>query len=206
MSIINTIGTWRFLWVFFILVAIVAISIIAMILIVKFAKEKTQQRILMRITAVISIVTILLTGTLCGFYLIAGQHGLYTSDLTLNQLYNGVFNTPVDQSDEIPDNLAGCILIFYQFGCKDCDAIYNDLCAGIEGYDNIYWISAKSERGQALLELYPIESVPTGVYIQNENGMTTYIKKVLYDYDENGNAVLDTDNLDRLLYLQSLNR
>ena len=149
-------------------------------------------------------IIIFLITTLIISYVIASSHGLYTTDLTLNQLYTGIQNTPVE--DELPNDITGTIIIFYKFGCTDCDAIYEDLSAYIDGKSDIYWVSSRSEQGKTLLTTYPVESVPTAIYIHVNSDDNAYTKKALHYTDENGDTKFDMAAIDRLLYLQEQDR
>lgn len=157
-----------------------------------------------RTAFVIFVLTILGIAILFASYNIATKHGLYTTDLTINQLYNGIKNTPVE--DKLPEDTSGCIILFYKFGCKDCEAIYNELLEYTKNKPKIYWVSSRSEQGKALLENYPIESVPTGIYIHTNSDKTRYTKKSLYYTSNSGDILLDKTAIDRLLYLQEQNR
>lgn len=138
----------------------------------------------------------------------AKSHGLYTNDITLTQLIDGLRNTP--KEDTLPDDIAGSIILYYRFGCPDCEAVYPDLKTVVENHpDNrIYWVSSKSEQGRTLLETYPVEEVPAGIYIRQDNygGGLTYTQKPLFKTDENGTTTLDAAAIERLLYLQTEGR
>lgn len=135
----------------------------------------------------------------------AVEHGL-TSDvekMSMNELKDLINNSP--KESKLPDNIEGAIIIYYRFDCPDCSAIYNDLANAVANNSNIYWISSRSEAGKSLLEKYPVDEVPTGIYIRHDtyNGNVTFTKYELFTTDENGNTILDTSAIDRLLYLQS---
>lgn len=186
------------------LVLILAIIILlAIIIAILFAKK--QRYVITKIAiAAVCINTILLI-TLGVSNQIAVSHGAYTTNMTIKQLYTGIANTPVE--DELPDNLSGCIVIFYKFGCTDCEAIYDELSAHINNQANIYWISSRSAQGQRLISQYNIDYVPTGIYIMKDSDDgSDFVKKRLAEVDANGNPVLNTEGLNRLLYLQEQNR
>lgn len=139
-------------------------------------------------------------------YQSAKKRGAYTSNITIQELNEGIRYSPIE--DELPENLEGAIVIFYKFDCPDCHAIYNDLKDAVSGHDNIYWVSSRSEQGKALLANYPIPEVPYGVYFRTYTygGNLNYTKKVLYCDDANGNTVLNETNLNRLFELQTTNK
>lgn len=136
----------------------------------------------------------------------AQKHGLYTNDITFSELVQGVNNSPEEST--LPDDLSGAVIIYYKFGCSDCEAIYKDLSAAVSGHSDIYWVSTRSEQGKKLLETYPTEEVPAGIYIRQDNYNDTipFTSKLLFTTDEDGNTVLDKQAIERLLYLQSENR
>lgn len=98
----------------------------------------------------------------------------------------------------------GNILIYYRFGCADCEAVYDSLNAETAGRENIYWVASRQARGQELLQKYTVAEVPAGVIIQAD-GM--YVSHVLCDFiydgpEETGGIQLDKYALGRLLELQ----
>lgn len=112
-------------------------------------------------------------------------------------------NSPVtDRSVNLDQQ--GNILIYYRFGCRDCEAVYDELKTEVEEKENIYWVASRQSEGQKLLQKYTVSEVPTGVVIQKE-GM--YISHVLCNFvydrqDGTGSVRLDTHALNRLVELQ----
>ena len=47
------------------------------------------------------------------------------------------------------------MLIFFRFGCSDCEAVYQDLSLALQNKPDIYWVSTMSNQGQDLLSKYP---------------------------------------------------
>lgn len=138
-------------------------------------------------------------------YNTAKKHGLYSSNITFSQLNTSIENSP--EESVLPEDLSGTVVIYYKFGCEDCEAIYPDLKAALGG-SAVYWVSTQSEQGKELLKTYPVEDVPSGIYIRqdNYNDSVPFTAKLLYTSDENGNIVLDKQAIERLLYLQSEGR
>lgn len=139
-------------------------------------------------------------------YQIAKKHGLTTMQISYNKMMTGIENTPIE--DKLPENLKGKIILYYKFGCKDCEAIYKDLHAATKDNKNIYWVSTQSKQGEKLRKDYPTDVVPSGVYIRQDDydGSVAFTHKTLYTEDENGKTILDETSLNRLLYLQSEGR
>ena len=176
----------------------------------KYKKKKNPDKklaiIFIIIPAIICIAAsgILITTTVG--YNIAIEHGLYTSDTTIGDMFRGIEKSPVP--DTIADkDVKGKILLFYKFGCKDCETIYDELQESTKDAD-VLWVSTRSEEGKKLVEAYGIVEVPTGIYIRNNayNDALPYTKKLLYKVDEDGNSQYDKTAVDRLIYLQNEKR
>lgn len=129
----------------------------------------------------------------------AQDHGLYTTDITIYKMITGIQNS--HKEDKLPDDLNDKIIIYYRFGCPDCEAIYNDLNTYTTDNDlNVYYVSTRSNQGKKLLKQFPVKTVPTGIYIyKNSHGELTYIQKDLCNTDTS----LNYNALNRLFFLQS---
>lgn len=130
-------------------------------------------------------------------------HGMYDFNISFKNMLIHIKSSPVE--DKLPSNLQQCIIIYYKFGCKDCEGIYKELQGSIKDTQNIYWVSTRSNQGKKLRELYPIDAVPTGVYIYSDSTSSAphFIKKILYERDNTELIHLNKTNLERLLELQS---
>lgn len=130
---------------------------------------------------------------------IAKTHGSYNTNRSYTELTQSIDSTPVESV--LPDNLDGGIIIYYRFGCPDCDAVYSDLSKQLENKNNVYWVSTESEQGKTLLKAYPVNVVPSGIYIyRNKTQDLVYTKKILYN--KSADITLNTAAIDRLLELQ----
>lgn len=138
-------------------------------------------------------------------YYTAQNHGLKNTNISVYEMEKSNKNSPVE--DTLPENIKNSIIIYYKYGCTDCEAVYNDLLKTIKNNDNIYFVSTESEQGKNLLKSYPVNSVPAGIYIYEQNNQTAkaYIQKSLYMTD-NSKTTLDKTALERLLYLQEQKR
>lgn len=156
---------------------------------------------------IISIISLLTTSIIIiwsGFF-VAHQHGLYTTNINTIDMFKGILYSPIEST--LPENIDGSIIIYYRFGCSDCETVYNELSNAVKDKENIYWISTESEQGKKLLETYPVDSVPTGIYIRNdkyENALS-YTQKSLITMN-NDNIEFNQSGINRLLYLQKQNR
>lgn len=137
------------------------------------------------------------------------MHGMYKLDATVQETYGSILKSPNITFEPKPknDDYSGSIVILYKFGCKDCEAVYEDLCDELDKYSDrdVYWLSSRSKKGKAFLEKYPTEFVPTGFYIyKDKNSNVSYIQKPLCstDKDSKKTDVFDKNNLTRLFELQ----
>ena len=168
-------------------------------------KEKPQLKS-KRISSFLAVASTLLFIPYMTIAVIAYTHGADLESLQrfgILRTIHAVQNSPVMDRNVHPDQ-QGNILIYYRFGCGDCEAVYDDLKAEVEGKENIYWIASRQPEGQKLLQKYTVSEVPAGVIIQDD-GM--YVSHVLCDFvydgsNETGYMQLDTHALNRLLELQ----
>lgn len=129
----------------------------------------------------------------------ANQHGMYQEQLTWKELQDNINHSPTE--DILPNNLENTLIIYYKFGCKDCESIYADLQTQLKGLSNVYWVSTRSKQGTALRDKYPVSKVPSGMYITTRK--TAVIKPLYQSKDEQ--AVLNQKNLTSLLNLYESN-
>lgn len=107
------------------------------------------------------------------------------------------------ESDNIPDDLTGCIIIYFKYGCNDCARIHDALIKSLNDNNvkNYYFVSSQSEIGKKLRQTYPIDAVPTGIYVRKDKDANVgHYTKVLYDItaDSDATNIFVEDNL---LYL-----
>lgn len=136
-------------------------------------------------------------------YLIAGiqtimtasSHGMYQNNLSWKTITESIQTTP--KEDKLPENLTGCIILYYRFGCSDCEAVYPAMSEFFDEYDDVYWISTRSKQGKTLLETYPVSHVPTGVYITDSG---TGIYRTMY-FDSTEEVLFHETHAEELLQL-----
>lgn len=130
-----------------------------------------------------------------------GAYGDFYKKNSIAEIDYNIKNGFIDQSDEVPDDPKGCVIIFFKWGCTDCLNIHDELLEKLTEYDlfKTYFVSSKSDRGQELLAEYPMDSVPSGIYIYYDmsNGVA-YQGHVLND-----GTSLNEYNLDTLLSVQT---
>lgn len=121
-------------------------------------------------------------------------------------------NVASPEPDAVPGDLAelkGCIVVYYKYGCPDCADVHDDLVAAIDSQPGAYVVYSGTEDGKRLLEAYPVEQVPSGVYVVKNDPTVTYIAHQLYIEDRNNPekpAEFDADAWARLVGLQEKGR
>lgn len=123
------------------------------------------------------------------------RHGVYDPDTTLHEISERLPVTPVESA--VPDDVSGSLLIYFRFGCSDCEAVYNNLYSELKNIPNVYYVSTRSEQGLELLAKYPVEETPSAVYVYPDG--TAFAKSVLHKTDNTGAVVLDRARLAELL-------
>lgn len=79
----------------------------------------------------------------------------------------------------------GDVVIYYRFGCKDCEQIYDELKKDVEDSGiNVVWIATRTSNGKALLEYYPVKEVPTLILIKKSGEYEEYKPYTLNDKGE----------------------
>lgn len=125
------------------------------------------------------------------------RHGDYNAPLSVSRAITAIEYSP--EEDVLPDDyseLKGKIILYFRFGCQDCEDVYEDLSRQIEPVrDDVYWVSTRSEQGERLRETYPVDHVPSLVYIST----TGEAFKYRLDTDFGDRAGLDMDVLKNIL-------
>ena len=168
--------------------------------------SKTQYiaGMLLSITGIVCIIIVGITAVT------ARTHGMPNEDFTsisIVKAMHSIANSPVESEINTDNISGGTIILYYKFGCEDCEAVYKDVKAQVKDVSDVYWISTESETGKKLLDEYPVTEVPSGVYVRNNtlSGSVTFSKFVLYTTDKDGNTILNDDvyyGLPRLLSMK----
>ena len=200
----------------------ILVTLITATVIRKKAKEGTEKKkntglkiLLFAGTAlgILGIIAIVGYATIDGM---AKKHGAFDSTYLaqpISKTMNSIKHGYIEDSDTIPketEDLYGKIIIFFKFGCPDCEAIHDALDAkGFIGNDSddIYFVSSKSELGNSLLTSMDIEleEVPSILYIKKNEDIIPYTLYILYK-KENKKSVLDEEVLDRIIELHDEGR
>lgn len=149
------------------------------------------------IVGVVLIFSMLYLATGTKLILKGQRHGMYQYDISWSQM-----KTSINSSHEesiLPNDeskLTNSIILFYRFGCEDCEAVYNKELIASKQVKDIYWVSTRSKQGKELLKKYPIKEVPAGVYIANNgSGVIEYLDS------KSKNNRFDETNFETLLQL-----
>lgn len=165
-------------------------------------KPEQKKRILCTMIQII-----LATGIICSAFVtivmlqtqvIAQKHGMYQTHMPYASVLTGIEHTPEESTlPKDQTQLANSLIIYYKFGCEDCEAVYFDLQESLPDNANIYWVSTRSEQGQELRKTYPVSNVPTIAYITDRN--TAVTSEITNKYGEK--VTLNQEKLQEILDL-----
>lgn len=193
-------ASWTFPGVWVLSGALLLAAIFALTLMEYHSRKKPKLRKYLFLPKLLSFATI----CLAGYSLLASITALQTANAhgadkpyayNMLQLWDCIKHSPEEET--VPDKKTGTILLYYRFGCSDCEAIFTELQQETNQYDNIYWVSSRSTQGKELRKDYPVTTVPTGVYIRsNEMPLSLTLHRETMD----GTVQLNTENLQILLH------
>lgn len=126
---------------------------------------------------------------------LATKHGRGPADVfeTIEQTWHKIDNSPVEST--LPEDLTNAIVVYFKYGCLDCEATLEDTQKMLENVSDVYWIATRSKTGEKLREQFPVSEVPSAIVI-NEDG--TYAQKIIYSR-QNGKSVIDKDALTTII-------
>lgn len=135
---------------------------------------------------------------------IKGAYGDFEKEETIASIYEAMAYGFTDESNDLPENLNGSIIVYFKYGCKDCYKIHNEIESMLTDSAGIYFVSTKSNRGEELLENYPVPEVPAAVYILNTPSDLEYVSVLLYEpsNENTDDSVFIKENLTQLIELQ----
>lgn len=99
----------------------------------------------------------------------------------------------------LPDDISGCIVVFYKDGCPDCEATMEQIRNALEGTKDVFFLDSQSDVGKEVRERYPIREVPSAIYVHINDG--DYTMYVLYERTKDG-PVTDFDAIDRIIEIK----
>lgn len=155
-------------------------------------KLKKRINLTWNLTLIFSIFTIILILIFSKYNKMALKYGAY-DNIQLAQTIDKIKSSEsvgFTESENIPDDLRGCLIFYFKYGCPDCGAIHDEFMDYIKtnSIKNIYFVSSRSERGKKLLEQYPVDEVPAIVYVRiKESEISKTYTEVLYEKIKNKN-------------------
>lgn len=116
------------------------------------------------------------------------RHGMFDPETGLAEIRERIPLTP-EESDLANKDLSDTFILFFRFGCSDCEAVYPNLQEIVQNRTDWHWVSTRSEQGEELLEEYPIDEVPSLVYIYPDGTRFAVFK--MHIKNEHGNIALN---------------
>lgn len=104
--------------------------------------------------------------------------------------------TEYNEGTSLPDDLSGCIVVFYKDGCPDCKATMGQIQDAFKGTKDVFFLDSQSDTSKRIRERYPIQEVPSAVYVHiSDEDYTMY---VLYERTKDG-PVTNFDAINRII-------
>lgn len=136
--------------------------------------------------------------------LTAIRHGAYDTDMGIVEMRRRIPLTPEETPVQDESELSDCLLVYFRFGCPDCEAVHADLSKTLDDAERVYYISTRSRQGAALMERFPVDEVPCVVYVYPDGA--SFAKSVPYRRDASGHAVFDESRVRDLLAIRERER
>lgn len=170
-------------------------------------KQAKNMSFLMKVTGAFVIISGIMVGWVLHTIHVGYMHGMESTNISYKKVISSIKNSPVEST--LPKDPKGCIVVYYRFNCKDCDATYHDIKSEFEKNDvKVYWVASRSKQGKELLKSYPVKTVPMGIYIRknNYNDALSYTQKNLFTKTSDEKYKIDKDAIARLALLQKEDR
>lgn len=182
----------------------IAISVILLLLLIgAYIAIKTTTKPRVRTGGYIVIYAVMafcITGLV--FSQIARTHGATNESLNRISWYEVIthtLNTPKESEIKDLNNLSDCYIIYYKFTCPDCTGTYRELQQWLNAHPpdaNLYYVAADSKNGMELRQNFPVDTVPSMIYIY-PNGRT-FLAKQIYTTEADGTPHLLPEGLDKV--------
>lgn len=168
----------------------------------KEAKKLTYITPLCFLTAIIMFLSIVTMGSIWTTYTTAQKHGYYKGlEGNAAQIWKHIHKSPIE--DQVPEDLHGKLIVYYRFGCPDCSAVYPELTERLKELTDVYWISTRSAQGKELIAKYPVDEVPSVLYVKYDG---TYSTAIIYKKNEEKQSYLDKSTLEDFLTMVTYDR
>ena len=190
-------------------IIIIAVSLIATLIVVVLLRKPESARIRRNIIYGICplyIIGVLLFSISTYFSSKAIKYGAFGDFRKVETISSVMEHTDKGyiESDNIPEDLRGSIVIYFKYGCPDCAGIHDELVELLQKYpDNrIYFVSTRSETGKKILEQYHIDVVPSAIYVPY-NGY--HHIEILYNYKKQPEdpVIFISENFETLITMQN---
>ena len=147
----------------------------------------------------ICISVLILNTTIFNLNYIAEKKGM-EPNTTLEKAIEGFNKSPYQSV--IPENLdelKGKLVVFYRYTCPDCHAILNDVQKLLSEYDDVYYLSSRSNEAFAIRQKFAdIILVPSIMLIGTDEKPATYVASLAIK-DGNSEIVVNIDELNEIL-------
>ena len=173
----------------------------------KLSKQIVKLNVITAILLGLGIISLVI---FAGYSSMAKKYGAYENvhlSQTLLQIKSSIDNGFIE-SENIPEEPKGSILIFFKYGCPDCTQIHDDLEEYLLTHNvtNYYYVSSRSKQGKALIEKYPITEVPSGVYVkEKDSSIAKNITMIIYRKTDKDSPIstFDTEAFEFLITNQN---
>lgn len=109
----------------------------------------------------------------------------------------------IPKTEDLPDDLSGCIIVFYRDSCPNCKATMDQIRTALKGTNDVFFLDSRSKTGREIRNRYPIHEVPSAIYVHNTDD--NYTMYVLYKKTEDG-VVTDFEAIDRIIEIKNDSR
>lgn len=193
------------------LVLIALCLVWTLILLITKGKRKKEHRTLSKkiiyFICILYACSVLLFATSVVFRSVAIKHGAWGDFEKKETFYSVIVNSKNGfvESADIPEDLRGSIIIYFKYGCPDCNGIHDELLQAIKDHpeSRIYYVSTRSETGKKILARYHIDAVPSAVYIPYDSDV--YHIQILYNIQKTPEepVIFISDNFEKLIRMQT---
>lgn len=161
----------------------IILTVLSLMMEINIARKETERKlsscdIIIIIFYALALYAALTAISACTLADIMKDHGCenpmkYKADI--QSVWKSIRNTPTE--DLLPDTSEDKLIIYYRFGCSDCELLYHKMEQELQNIPNVYWIATRSEQGKEIRKKYPVKTVPSGVVIKDGKTKTRVLYK-----------------------------
>lgn len=189
-----------------ILIIVAVLSLISLVITMIIRKKKNideKKNKLIKICSRTLLILLVLSsiGIISSTILIktATDKGMYDNTQPINEIIYHTINSPVDQSNKIPDEPTNMLVLVYRFDCKDCNALHSTIDEDISNTQHIN-VSSRTPEGKIFSTEYGVNQVPSIVAF---NSQGNHLTLPLYTSDDDGNPIYLPENTQELIKFAS---